>query len=202
MQIRQGKPESRARLELAEWQQALISRRRFLLGMAGGSLACLFPWPRAMAKPNPAEADASVADPWALLAAVQERLLPSEPQAPGAREINALAYLRGVVKDEHLPAEDRQFILLGAGWLDALSREVGGPSFVALEGEAQDALLRRIETSDAGENWLSTLLLYLFEALLTDPVYGGNPDGIGWRWLGHTPGFPRPPADKTYWRLG
>ena len=39
------------------------------------------------------------------------------------------------------------------------------------------------------------------EALLTDPAYGGNPDGIGWRWLGHTPGYPRPSAATIYPRL-
>jgi gluconate 2-dehydrogenase gamma chain len=36
------------------------------------------------------------------------------------------------------------------------------------------------------------------EALLTDPAYGGNPGGIGWRWLQHVPGYPRPPMDKIY----
>ena len=62
-------------------------------------------------------------------------------------------------------------------------------------------MLRRIAASPAGENWLSTLILYLMEALLTDPAYGGNPGGIGWRWLRHTPGYPRPTPDKTYPRL-
>ena len=40
--------------------------------------------------------------------------------------------------------------------------------------------------------------LYIFEALLSDPVYGGNPEGIGWRWLGHRPGFPRPNQRNRY----
>jgi gluconate 2-dehydrogenase gamma chain len=48
---------------------------------------------------------------------------------------------------------------------------------------------------------LSLLLYYIFEALLSDPVYGGNPGGIGWQWLEHQPGFPRPPADKIYGNL-
>ena len=39
------------------------------------------------------------------------------------------------------------------------------------------------------------------EALLADPVYGGNFDQTGWRWLSHQPGFPRPSADKTWYRL-
>ena len=59
-------------------------------------------------------------------------------------------------------------------------------------------MLRHTAGYDGGENWLSTLLLYIFEALLTDPVYGGNPNGIGWKWLGHNPGLPRPTADKRY----
>ena len=63
-------------------------------------------------------------------------------------------------------------------------------------------MLRQIEQSNAGQNWLSLLLTYLLEALLADPVYGGNPDGIGWQWLEHQSGFPRPPADKTWYRLG
>ena len=49
-----------------------------------------------------------------------------------------------------------------------------------------------------GENWVSTLLFYICEALLTDPIYGGNPNGIGWAWLAHQPGFPRPSPEQSY----
>jgi len=45
------------------------------------------------------------------------------------------------------------------------------------------------------------VLGYIFEALLVDPVYGGNPNGIGWKWLEHQPGLPRPTADKRYFLL-
>ena len=61
--------------------------------------------------------------------------------------------------------------------------------------------MRQIEQSRAGRNWLSLLLTYVLEALLADPVYGGNPDGIGWQWLEHQPGYPRPPADKSWYKL-
>jgi gluconate 2-dehydrogenase gamma chain len=61
--------------------------------------------------------------------------------------------------------------------------------------------LREIEQSRAGRNWLSLLLTYLLEALLADPVYGGNPDGIGWTWLEHQPGYPAPPRDKSWYKL-
>jgi len=65
----------------------------------------------------------------------------------------------------------------------------------------QDELLREIARSDAGENWLSTLLTYIFEALLTAPAYGGNPGGVGWKWLEYVPGFPLPDADTLHTRL-
>jgi gluconate 2-dehydrogenase gamma chain len=138
---------------------------------------------------------------WETLDQVQRHLFPSEPGAPGAREINALEYLRFVVADPKVDAQERRFILMGAGWLDGIARETYQQTFVHLEHAQREAVLQKVAASSAGENWLSTLLTYVFEALLTDPVYGGNPDGIGWRWLEHIPGFPRPTPDKTYPRL-
>ena len=62
----------------------------------------------------------------------------------------------------------------------------------------KEGLLRRITASAAGENWVSTLLSYLLEALLTAPAYGGNTDQLGWRWLQYTPGFPLPGPGTRY----
>jgi len=70
-----------------------------------------------------------------------------------------------------------------------------------ITSQQREDVLRQIEQSQAGRNWLSLLLTYLPEALLADPVYGGNPDGIGWTWLEHQPGYPTPPADKSWYRL-
>ncbi|MET0029358.1 MAG: gluconate 2-dehydrogenase subunit 3 family protein [Candidatus Thiodiazotropha sp.] len=178
---------------LASWREQLLDRRRFLLGLAGGSLSLLLPLAEG--------ADANALDEagrWRLIADVQERLFPSEPEAPGAREINALTYLQWVVGDRNIDAQERAFILQGCDWLESLSREQHGRGFIALDTEQQEAMLERVARSEAGENWLSTLLLYLLEALLTDPVYGGNPDAIGWRWLQHRPGFPRPNEHNRY----
>jgi len=141
-------------------------------------------------------------DPWKVIGAVQEHLFPSEPSAPGARELNALGFLRSVEADPRLDADEREFILKGAGWLDDISKQETGQSFPVLDLEAREQVLRKVAASDAGENWISTLLLHIFEALLVDPVYGCNPGGIGWKWLGHDPGQPRPSPDKRYGNLG
>ncbi len=181
---------------LAAWHDRLVDRRRFLLGLAGGSLALLLPLPGGAGTKTLDEADR-----WRLIEAVQDRLFPSEAQAPGAREINALSYLKWVAGDSHIAAEERRFILQGTEWLESLTRETHDRGFTSLNDTQQEAMLERIARSEAGENWLSTLLLYIVEALLSDPIYGGNPDGVGWRWLQHHPGFPRP-NDRNRYRSG
>lgn len=180
------------------WRREVLDRRAFLRQLAGGALWTLFPVAAMPSAVAPLTADAR----WQLIDAVQQHLFPSEPDAPGARELKALAYLQWVVADQALEAEDRGFILQGAEWLEGIARETDPGGFLALDAAGREAVLRRVAHSPAGENWLSTLLLYLFEALLADPVYGANPDGIGWRWLGHQPGFPRPVPGKRYGELG
>lgn len=180
---------------LAEWHGQLLTRRRFLLGLAGGSVAALFPW-SAQAAPALSEARR-----WQVLDAVQRHMFPSEPDAPGAVEIKALAYLKFIFARDPDKADDRRFILQGAGWLEDMAQRLAQASFLKLDETQRERVLREVEKSEAGGNWLSLVLLYLIESLLADPVYGGNPDGVGWRWLAHTPGFPLPPPGKRYMEL-
>ena len=60
---------------------------------------------------------------------------------------------------------------------------------------------QRMVDEPHGELWISTLIVYLLEALLCAPAYGGNPEAIGWHWLGHQPGFPLPDPDHIYPKL-
>jgi len=205
---------------IAGWRQQLLSRRRFMqraiatTAAAGAGLHAVNAFTGTTlvetGKAGRQDEIRSAAGGWSAhalqtLAAVQDHLFPrgdgvSDIDAPGADDINALAYLQSALEDPSL-AEDRQFIHNGVGWLDDLSATTYEKNFLQLDRDGREALLRDIAKSSAGDNWLSTLLLYIFEALLTDPVYGGNPGGIGWAWLEHTPGFPRPPADKTWRKL-
>ncbi|WPL17473.1 hypothetical protein Thiowin_02492 [Thiorhodovibrio winogradskyi] len=197
-------PVAATRAELHAWHNALLDRRAFLARCAGVTVAGLFA--PMLAEATIAEADQpaktlSENERMMLIDAVQQHLFPSESEAPGAREINALPFLRFVLKDAKTDPDEPAFILNGAGWLEDLSQQRTSQSFLALDSAARESLLRETAASEAGENWLSTLLLYLMEALLTDPAYGGNPDGIGWRWLEHIPGYPRPDAATIYPRL-
>ncbi|MFQ5643155.1 MAG: gluconate 2-dehydrogenase subunit 3 family protein [Thiogranum sp.] len=186
---------------------AEISRREFLTRVTAlGALAAACPAAAlqkmraaAGAAANP---DRAAKDPWLTLAAVQQHMLPAGEAIPGAGDIRAIVYLRNTLENPAADGGDREFIVNGVGWLNDLAQTQRNRPFTGLDEAQREILLRNIEQSRAGRRWLSLLLTYLLEALLADPVYGGNPGGIGWQWLEHQPGFPAPPADKAWYRLG
>jgi len=93
------------------------------------------------------------------------------------------------------------FIFRGVGWLNELTQEKYQHDFLKISTEKQEKLMTEFVESNRGHNWISTLLTYLLEGLLADPVYGSNKNGSGWKWLQHQPGFPSPPKDKTWDQL-
>ena len=134
-----------------------------------------------------------------ILDAVQMQLFPADGDGPSARDLNALAYLEWAMTDpENIDDGDPSFIVKGIGWLDDLSKQTLGTGFIKLTSTQQDTVLKQVAGSNQGESWLSLLMYYLAEALMLDPIYGGNPNGIGWQWLQHQAGFPAPIAGKTY----
>ena len=134
-----------------------------------------------------------------VLDAVQMQLFPDDGDGPGARDLNALTYLEWAMQDpDNIADGDPEFIRRGIGWLNDLSLQKLGEIFPILTTDQQDGVMHQISKSRMGENWLSLLLYYLTESLLLDPIYRGNPDSIGWTWLEHQPGFPRPVQGKTF----
>ncbi len=141
-------------------------------------------------------------EPWKTIEAVQDHLFPAGKNSPGIHDINALSYLQTMIQQEDVSEYKRQQIKGGEKWLNDLCVQLYHKKFIALNKEKREKVLRRIDQSEAGRQWLSWLMSYLMQALLADPVYGGNPDGVGWKWLQHQPGFPRPPKSKRYYDIG
>lgn len=175
-----------------------LSRRAFIQLLA--TAAAAYPL-SILAEKRRSTLKEALTDPWLTLSAVQEHLFPAEQDSPGASDIQALTYLRNMMMAADFDKEEAILIHNGVGWLNDLSKQQYSKKFVQLNNDAKEIILRRIENSKLGSRWLSLLLTYLLEALLTDPVYGGNPAGIGWNWLQHQPGFPRPTEDKKYYKL-
>ena len=176
-----------------------ISRRTFLLRVTGFFTTLFIP--SVVTRAATERPSIQLKDPWLTIGVVQDHLFPAETDSPGAKEINAITYLQNVISSSAIDKDEKEFILNGVKWLNDLSLEKHEAVFIYLSDSERTDMLHQITKSKAGRRWVSKLLSYICEALLGDPVYGGNPDGIGWKWLNHHPGFPRPSKHKRYWKL-
>ncbi len=184
---------------LADFRACKIDRRSFLSKIS--ALLAMTSFPLVIGADGTAgdsHKTGPLTEPWITFATVQNHLFPTTADAPGAKEINATAYLRRILAEAHTDPDDKKFIRNGVDWLNDIAKDKHNRTFHELTETQRETVLRQIEKSGPGDRWLSLILLYIFEALLSAPVYGGNPDGVGWTWLGHKPGFPLPPANKTY----
>lgn len=185
------------------------SRRRFLKSAAGATAIAALPVISLSAKQQE-QLDIQLnqlkkTNPWLTLESTLMHLLPestaSEEASPSAKSINALAYLYQVMTVQPTDEDEKEFIIKGVGWLNGFAKSQQGKPFVDLSVEQKELTLRGISNSTAGSNWLATLLAYIYEAMLTPPAYGGNPDGVGWQWLEHQGGFPLPKEGQRYFEL-
>lgn len=185
-------------------QNKKLTRRRFI-ALAGESavalslltgnslLACSFRQREVPVIPtfNKDKALTFTSVEWDLLVAVQDYLLPSAPGSPGARDVNATGYLDAALHGSDIDPSEKVTIKSGIPLLERLASLNGG-SFLNSRDDIRESALREFEDTEAGYTWLDYVMSYTLEAYLGDPVYGGNPNGIVWQYLEHTPGFPRP----------
>lgn len=177
-----------------------ISRKRFVQTMLLGGAALQLPWLTSCTVDN---GYSGPTDPLSLeqfkrLQQVLGVLFPNDGNGPGALEIHADTYLLWVLNDTELDPDENRYIIEKLDKLEAYSKKHTGDSFVDLSMDEQFNLLDELTEIKWGNRWISRLLTLIFEALLLDPQYGANPDGIGWKWLQHDPGTPRPAKNLLY----
>ncbi len=204
-QFNEGLPDDDSSVEVSTGAGRL-GRRSFLLrgGAALATVTALAGLPYALRKDLTRETSFDLFSPKQhyTVSMVQEHLFPKGPDSPSAVDVNAAAYLEWAITAPGIDPDTRNTIVNGVGRLQDASRERFDVPFTGLDDEQSELLLRYLaDNTRWGRAWLSLMLYYIFEALLSDPAYGGNPNEIGWRWLQHQPGFPRPPADKIYGKL-
>jgi gluconate 2-dehydrogenase gamma chain len=138
---------------------------------------------------------------WQTLNAVFDHIFPVSDLGPSAKDIQATYYLYQLVHDQPTEQDEIDFIYRGVGWLNSYTQSKQTMNFIDLSLEEKETTLRAISRSSAGKNWLNMMILNLYEAMLSPPAYGGNPDGIGWKWIDHKAGFPLPQSGKRYYEL-
>jgi len=125
------------------------------------------------------------------LEAATDRILPSSDGSPGAKDVDAAGYLDAILAEPDIDADLRERIRKGADRLHAFAHEQG-KEYAGLQPTLQDAGLEALKATWEDELSFRAILAFTLEAFLGDPRHGGNPDGIGWTWAEHEPGFPRP----------
>ncbi len=181
-----------------------MKRRKFLLLTAGFALGTTLPLqaknlPKVVIEPN--KLTGLNRSQWEVMDAVLDHLFPSEKNAPGAKDIYATAWLHNALIMPDVEQSHRDFMRDGFIMLEKLANKTHQNSFIKLSAQKRESTLRTLEQNHDGKAWLHETLRYILEALLTDPVYGGNPNAIGWKWLKHQPGFPLPVIGKRYYEL-
>jgi gluconate 2-dehydrogenase gamma chain len=126
--------------------------------------------------------------PLQTLAVVQEDLFPKEM----ITKANAYAYVSLVFKHSRVSAEDKQFLRNGTKWLNEEAVVKYNKVYTKLSSKERQEILELISNTRWGESWIKTVLSYIMEAVLGDPLYGVNKDEFGWKWLHHSSGLPRP----------
>lgn len=178
-----------------EWR---LSRNHFIKTLLAGGVLSQLSFTRLSAKSILTQSEILSENHLKIVESVQEILFPSDGNGPGAIEINSLSYLQWVLSDKEMDQDEVKYMLNGIVWVDETSEEVFAKPFLQLSQMEKEQLIEKISKENWGESWLSVILTFVFEALLCDPQYGGNPDSIGSNWLSHNPGQPRPVKDLLY----
>ncbi len=117
---------------------------------------------------------------------------------PKAKElgINTSNYISIIYRHHKIATEDKEFLKNGVKWLNETAHDRYQKHYTKLPDEKRQLVLQEIVTKKWGKNWVDSMMRYIFEAMLGDPIYGGNNHEAGWEWLAFTGGKPR--AKRMY----
>lgn len=148
----------------------------------------------------------------AAVSAIAARLIPSDDDGPGANEADVVSfidqqlagfygrgqhwYMQGPFHEglatqgfqsQHPPA---QLYRLALAELDSYCQNSHGNSFSGLDAGLQDQILTGMDDEEiafdtvSAKTFFDLILENTIEGFFADPIYGGNKDMIGWRYVG------------------
>jgi gluconate 2-dehydrogenase gamma chain len=138
---------------------------------------------------------------WTTLEAACARIIPTDDD-PGATEANVVNYIDAQLSMPHFKSFRHTF----SDGLKELDRLASGGTFVSLPAAKQDQILTRMERGvrmgrrRSSRQFFRLLLTFSLEGYLSDPVYGGNRDQAGWRFIGFEVRPPRPRCPYLGWK--
>jgi gluconate 2-dehydrogenase alpha chain len=124
------------------------------------------------------------------LDALFEQLFPADENGPGASSIGVIQYLDRALSGPY--GTHLETYRLGVHALNAESLNRVGKTFVEADSLQQQELITALEQGATpnfraieGKAFFELARSHLQEGLFADPIYGGNRNKAGWRFLGH-----------------
>lgn len=106
--------------------------------------------------------------------------------------VNTANYISIVLRHTRINKEDKLFLKNGVKWLNETTVETYRKTYTKLSKDERQSVLNAVAKTEWGESWIYNMMTYIFEAMLGDPIYGGNNNEAGWKWLAFNGGQPRP----------
>jgi len=177
--------------------ESQLSRKKFIGGIIMGGILANIPFTSTIAR-SVGTINILLQNQLSIIESVQKILYPSYGNGPGARDVMADKYLLWVLSDKRMDPEEKDYIISGIAWVDETAEENYSRNYNHLTQNEKELLIADISKESWGSSWLGVILNFIFEALLSDPQYGGNSDKIGWDWVHHHLGYPRPTKPLLY----
>lgn len=133
-----------------------------------------------------------------ILKSVLNILFPDDGNGPSIESLNTLNYILWVLRDPGASGKNKDYLVEGIDWADETAFEKSGKNYLDLDQQERERAVKNYIETEYGEEWCSIMMTLILESLVLDPIYGGNPDGIGWKWLEITPGYPQPDEKNRY----
>jgi len=130
----------------------------------------------------------ALSTPLQILRVVQVDLFPQEM----IENANAFAYITLILNHSRITQDNKQFLLNGTQWLNEEANNTLKKDYIQLNPKERQDILKNIALESWGEDWIKTVLKYIMEATLGDPIYGINKKEFGWKWLSFESGLPQP----------
>ncbi len=179
-------------------ENTLISRRQFILISSLSIGTLLFPMPSCKNKKSNYLIDEEVD----ILNGILDVLFPDDGLGPSHKDFNAIQYIINVLNDPFYDGETKIFIIDGIQDINSIAKSLFNKELPRLSyKQKQQVIDHALEKGGKFERWISTIITLVIEALLSDPIYGSNTNEVGWQWLDHYIGIPRPDKETTYQNL-
>lgn len=117
------------------------------------------------------------------------------PSGTAFRDTNYSVYEK-IFHHSRISDADKTFLKNGVKWLNEEAVSMYKKEYTKLSSAQREELLLHVSKTEWGESFVYEVMNYMFEAMLGDPVYGGNNKEAGWQWLNFKGGQPRP--QKVY----